>query len=262
SNGWGVPMATDIAFSLGVLSLLGKRAPLSLRIFLTALAIIDDLGGILTIAIFYASAIQWNYLLMAGGIMVILSIFNIIKLRFHAVYIALGLVLWYFIFNSGVHATIAGVLLAFTIPLHRIGRLEHALHDPVSFIILPLFALANTAILLPGNFGSILGSPVNYGILCGLVIGKPLGIFLFSRAAVAFNLTTLPGDLKWMHVLGMGMIAGVGFTMSIFMSTLAFGIPEVQTIAKVSVLIASLIAGIAGFVFLTVTVKKKAAIGG
>lgn len=250
SSGWGIPMATDIAFSLGVLSLLGKRAPVSLRIFLTALAIIDDLGGILTIAIFYAGDLQWSYLLYAGIIMIALIAMNLLKVKRYYPYFILGLLLWYFVFNSGVHATIAGVLLAFTIPLHKIEELEHALHDPVNFIILPLFALANTAIVLPVEFGSIYTSVVHHGITMGLVLGKPLGIYLFSMAAVHLKIAFLPTGMKRPQLLGMGLIAGIGFTMSIFMATLAFTDAVTQLVAKVAIIGASVLAGVLGFVFL------------
>lgn len=263
SRGWGIPMATDIAFSLGVLSMLGKRAPFSLRVFLMALAIIDDLGGIVTIAIFYAEEINWTYLFLSGGILFVLSLLNYFKLKRYFVYFMLGIILWYLIFNSGVHATIAGVLLAFTIPLHKIEDLIHQLHDPVNFVILPLFALANTTVLFPTEMGHVYTSIVHWGIFAGLVLGKPLGIFLFSRIAVALKIADLPEGMTWYHTLGMGMIAGIGFTMSIFMATLAFKAPEIQTIAKIGILGASLVAGIAGYLFIfmlcKLPLKNKAA---
>jgi NhaA family Na+:H+ antiporter len=243
-------MATDIAFSLGILSLLGKRAPLSLRVFLTALAIIDDLGGILTIAIFYTADISFTYLLAALGILVFLIILNFCKVTRQYLYIIPGLLMWYLVFNSGVHATIAGVLLAFTLPLRNIGRMEHKLHDPVSFIILPLFALANTAIILPGDFTPIFSSPVHHGILSGLALGKPLGIFLFSFIAVKVGIGVLPERVGRKHILGMGMIAGIGFTISIFMATLAFTDEETQVVAKIAIIGASLVSGLAGFIYL------------
>lgn len=250
TNGWGIPMATDIAFSLGILSLLGRRAPLSLRIFLTALAIIDDLGGILTIAIFYAGDINWNYLLTGAGVMVVLTTMNLLKVNQKIFYYVPGIILWYVFFNSGVHATIAGVLLAFTIPLHRIDKLIHHLHDPVNFIILPLFALANTAIALPDSFGFIFSSMVHHGIFFGLVVGKPVGIFVFSMVAVRLKLAELPYGMGWKQLLGTGMIAGIGFTMSIFMATLAFNEPGIQLVAKVAIITASTVAGLLGFVYL------------
>ncbi len=250
SRGWGIPMATDIAFSLGILSMLGKRAPFTLRVFLMALAIIDDLGGILTIAIFYAEEINWTYLFMAGGLMFVLTLMNLLKVRRYFIYMILGIFLWYMFFNSGVHATIAGVLLAFTIPLHKIEELIHALHDPVNFIILPIFALANTAIILPDSYNHIFSSIVHHGIFTGLVIGKPLGIFLFSWIAIKLGAAAMPKGMNFKHILGMGMIAGIGFTISIFMSTLAFNVKEIQIIAKVAIIGASVLAGLLGFLYL------------
>lgn len=257
SKGWGIPMATDIAFSLGVLSLLGKRAPLSLRIFLTALAIIDDLGGILAIAIFYAEDISRNYLFMALGLLFVLALMNLLKIKRYYFYFLLGILLWYMFFNSGVHATIAGVLLAFTIPLHKIERLEHSLHDPVNFIILPLFALANTAIVLPLDFNFIFSSIIHHGIFMGLVVGKPVGIFVFSLIAVKLGIGALPAGMGWKQLFGMGLIAGIGFTMSIFIATLAFDLPGVQLIAKVAIIGASLVAGLLGFLYLRFVSKKE-----
>jgi len=257
SNGWGIPMATDIAFSLGILSLLGKRAPLTLRIFLTALAIIDDLGGILAIAIFYAGEIKWLYLWFSFGIIFVLALMNLFKVKRYFVFLLFGILLWYLVFNSGVHATIAGVALAFTIPLHKINALEHALHDPVNFLIMPVFALANTAIVFPDTVASVFTSPLHHGITTGLVLGKPIGIFLFSYLAVKLGFGSLPSGIGWKQFLGMGMIAGVGFTISIFIATLAFNDPGAQIIAKVSVMTASLLAAVAGFVVLSVTAKRE-----
>jgi NhaA family Na+:H+ antiporter len=257
SAGWGIPMATDIAFSLGVLSLLGKKAPLSLRIFLTALAIIDDLGGILTIALFYAGDINWIYLGLAAFTLAVLITMNLLKLRLHFLYLIPGLLLWYFMLNSGVHATIAGILIAFCIPLHRIEKLIHALHYPVSFVILPLFALANTAIALPGDFTPVFTSPIHHGILSGLFLGKPVGILVFSFIAVKLGIATLPSSLKWKHIAGVGLIAGIGFTMSIFIAVLAFPSVGQQLIAKVAIIAASFLSGIAGYVFLAVVSRKQ-----
>lgn len=256
SRGWGIPMATDIAFSLGILSMLGKRIPFNLRVFLMALAIIDDLGGILTIAIFYAEEINWMYLFMGLGMMFVLALLNVLKVKRYYIYMLLGFFMWYFMFNSGVHATIAGVMLAFTIPLHKIDDLVHTLHDPVNFIILPLFAFANTAIILPDTYGHIFNSMVFYGIMAGLVLGKPLGIFLFSWLAVKLKAGALPKGVAWNQLFGVGIIAGIGFTISIFMSTLAFAAPEIQITAKVAIIIASFIAGLAGFVFLRLLARK------
>jgi NhaA family Na+:H+ antiporter len=255
SNGWGIPMATDIAFSLGILSLLGKKAPLSLRIFLTALAIIDDLGGILAIAIFYAGDLNWTYLGLGALIWGILITLNLLKVQRNYVYFALGILLWYFIFNSGVHATIAGVMLAFAIPLKNINKLIHSLHDPVNFIILPIFALANTAIVFPPDITASLSNNLHHGIFMGLAMGKPLGIFLFSFLAVKMKVSVLPQGLLWRHILGMGMVAGIGFTISIFMATLALP-TEAQTIAKMAVMGASVVSGVMGFLYLKLVYKR------
>jgi len=249
-HGWGVPMATDIAFSLGILSLLGKRAPLALKILLTALAIIDDLGAVLAIAIFYTDHIDLFYLGIAGGIFALLVLMNLMRVSVLPLYFILGLALWYCMFNSGVHATLAGVLLAFTLPLRKIAALEHKLHHPVSFIILPLFALANTAIIFPPDIGHLLASPVNYGVLAGLIIGKPFGIALLSYIAVRMGIARLPQGLRWRHILGIGMLAGIGFTMSIFIAMLAFNDVGTQITAKLAVIIASLVSGIAGYLLL------------
>lgn len=250
ANGWGIPMATDIAFSLGILSLLGNRVPLSMKIFLTALAIIDDLGAILTIAIFYTASIQFGYLLAAGAIMVLLIILNLCKVRGLWFYFIPGIILWYCVYNSGIHATIAGVLLAACIPLSKISRLIHWLHDPVNFVIMPIFALSNTAIIFPPDILHIFNSSISYGILAGLILGKPLGIFLFSFIATRLKLATLPDQATWRQLIGVGIIAGIGFTMSIFISTLAYTTAEWQVISKIAVIAASLLAGIIGYCYL------------
>ncbi len=249
-HGWGIPMATDIAFSLGILSLLGKRVPLPLKIFLTALAIIDDLGAILAIAIFYTDELHMAYLYTGGGILVLLAVLNTLKVKNLLFYFIPGIILWYCIFNSGIHATIAGVLLAFCIPLSKINALEHKLHDPVNFFIMPLFALANTAIHFPADLLQAFTHSVSFGIVCGLVLGKPLGIFALCFLAVKLKLATLPSGTGWKQLWGVGMIAGVGFTMSIFIATLAFDAADTQIISIMSVIAASLIAGLAGFIFL------------
>ena len=250
ASGWGVPMATDIAFSLGVLSLLGKRAPMPVKIFLTALAIIDDLGAIVAIALFYTNTINLTNLAIGGGIFGILLVMNRMKVSSLWLYFVLGAGLWYFIFNSGVHATIAGVLLAFTIPVRKIDNLEHALHDPVSFIILPLFALANTAIALPDDFSVVYSSNVHHGIFMGLVLGKPLGIFLVCFLAVKLRVASLPKLMTWNHVIGMGLLAGIGFTMSIFIATLAFDSEQQQVVSKVAIIGASAVSAVLGFLYL------------
>ncbi|MCF6404707.1 Na+/H+ antiporter NhaA [Chitinophaga filiformis] len=250
ANGWGIPMATDIAFSLGILSLLGDRVPLSLKIFLTALAIIDDLGAILTIAIFYTASIQLGYLLAAGIILILLIVLNVCKVRKLWCYFIPGIILWYCIYNSGIHATIAGVLLAACIPLSKVSRLIHWLHDPVNFVIMPVFALSNTAIVFPPDMLQTFNSSISYGILAGLVLGKPLGIFLFSYIATRLKLVALPEEATWTKLIGIGVIAGIGFTMSIFISTLAYSSAEWQIISKIAIIAASLLAGIIGYCYL------------
>ncbi len=257
ARGWGVPMATDIAFSLGILSLLGTRAPLSLKILLTALAIIDDLGAIVAIAIFYTDHISLLYLGLAGGLFALLLVMNAFKVNRLLPYFVVGLALWYCMFNSGIHATLAGVLLAFSLPLDRIARLEHRLHDPVSFIILPLFALANTAIVFPEDITATLNSPVSYGVLLGLIVGKPLGIFLVSYLAVKARIASLPEGIGWKHILGIGLLAGIGFTMSIFIAMLAFDTEAPQVAAKLAVLIASGVSGLGGFIYLRLQAAKR-----
>lgn len=250
AHGWGIPMATDIAFSLGILSLLGKRVPVGLKIFLMALAIIDDLGAILTIAVFYTPHLDVKYLLIGGAVLLIPLLLNYFKVQRLIFYYIPGLVLWYCLFNSGVHATIAGVLLAFCIPQDRIAHLVHSLHDPVNFVIMPVFALANTAIQLPSDIAGALHNNISYGIIAGLVLGKPLGIFTLSFLAVKLKLAALPSKAGWLQLIGVGLIAGIGFTMSIFISSLAYQERELQIIAIISVIAASLLAGVAGFIFL------------
>lgn len=256
-DGWGIPMATDIAFSLGILSLLGRRVPLSLKIFLTALAIIDDLGAILAIAIFYTEELHTVYLYIGAGVFAVLLLLNTFKVKPLLFYFIPGIILWYCIFNSGIHATIAGVLLAFCIPLDKINALEHNLHDPVNFLIMPVFALANTAIHFPADLLQAFSHSVSFGIMAGLVVGKPLGIFLLCFIAVKLKLAALPSGTNWNQLLGVGMIAGVGFTMSIFIATLAFNDTETQIVSIMSVILASLIAALAGFVFLKTLSKQQ-----
>ncbi len=259
--GAGIPMATDIAFALGVLSLLGKRVPTSLKVFLTALAVIDDLGAILIIAIFYTKTLLWTNLFIALGIFALLLIFNRLKIRNLVPYLIGGVAMWYFMLNSGVHATITGVLLAFAIPFGNGDKrstsyiLQHFLHKPVAFIILPIFALANTAIILSGNIGHILTQNYSLGIAVGLIAGKPLGIFLFTFLAVTFGFCKLPEDLNWKSIAGVGFLGGIGFTMSIFITLLAFDNETVINNAKFVILISSLIAGIIGFITLKLTLK-------
>jgi NhaA family Na+:H+ antiporter len=238
-------MATDIAFSLGIASILGNRVPVSLKVFLTALAIIDDLGAIAVIALFYGGDINW--IMLGGTALTIFAIWLLTKKKgTFWIRVTLSLLLWYFVFNSGIHATVAGVLFAFTIPMKELSHLEHKLHVPVNFIILPIFALANTAIVLPGNIIDSLNNTLNYGILTGLVIGKPLGILLFSFLLVQLKWGMLPEGVSWTQMAGVGMLAGIGFTMSIFIAALAFTDQGSQDIAKISILIASLLSVILG----------------
>ncbi len=263
-NGAGIPMATDIAFAVGVLSLLGKRVPTSLKVFLTALAVIDDLGAILVIAIFYTQTIVFVNLLIAFGIMGLLFILNRRKVHNLIPYLIGGALMWYFMLNSGVHATITGVLLAFVIPFGDGGKktlsykLQHFLHKPVGFIILPLFAMANTCIAISGDWHEGLSHENSLGIILGLVVGKPLGIYLFSFFAVGIGICKLPSDLKWKNILGAGMLGGIGFTMSIFITILAFKNDgeEVINYSKIAILIASFVAGIMGYMCLHWTLKS------
>jgi NhaA family Na+:H+ antiporter len=256
-KGWGIPMATDIAFSLGVLSLLGSRVSLSMRIFLTAIAIVDDIGGIVAIAVFYTGSLNWSYILYACLVVAILlcaKAFRRISLTF---YLLAGALLWCFIYNSGIHATISGVLLAFLLPSEYIYRLEKSLHLPVNLVILPLFALANTAIILPDDITTAVRDPIHYGVLAGLVIGKPLGIFLFTWLAVKIRVGQLPRNISLRQVLGLGMVAGIGFTVAMFIATLAFPGEQQQIVAKVGVISASVCSGLIGYFFLKIISKKK-----
>ena len=261
-SGAGIPMATDIAFALGVLSLLGKRVPVSLKVFLTALAVIDDLCAILIIAIFYTKTLLLINLLIALIIFALLLVLNRLKVRYILPYLIGGVVMWYFMYNSGVHATIAGVLLAFALPFGKGDefspsyKLQHFLNKPVAFIILPLFALANTAIVLNSDMREVLFQNYSLGIALGLIAGKPVGIVLFSLISVLTGLCKIPKDLNWKLLTGTGFLAGIGFTMSIFITLLAFDNPEIINNSKLMILISSLIAGIIGFFFLKINLKK------
>lgn len=261
-SGAGIPMATDIAFALGVLSLLGKRVPISFKIFLTALAVIDDLGAIIIIAIFYTKALFWNNLFIALAIFVTLLILNRLKIRNLIPYLIGGVFMWYFMLNSGVHATITGVLLAFAIPFGNGDEksssyiLQHSLHKPVAFAILPIFALANTAIVLEGDISTVLTQNYSIGIALGLIVGKPLGIFSLSFIAIKLGLCKLPNDLTWKGLFGLGTLGGIGFTMSIFITLLAFDNLTIINNAKLVILLSSLLAGIIGFLGLKSTLKN------
>ena len=297
ARGWAIPMATDIAFSLGVLALLGTRAPLSLKIFLTALAIVDDLGAVLVIAVFYTSDLNLAAFTVAGGLTAFLIGLNVLKVRNLVPYLALGLGLWFAVRASGIHATIAGVVLALTIPtrvrlnvtefvakgrnlfdrfergktldesdallsderqaaLHAIEkscedvqmplqRMEHALHTPVNFVIMPLFALANAGIVLAGVGLGQLAMPVTSGVMLGLLVGKAVGITLFAWLAVKLGIAALPRRISWTHIVGVAFLGGIGFTMSLFIADLAFG-PELAMEAKLGILLGSLVSGVVG----------------
>lgn len=264
-NGWGIPMATDIAFSLALISMLGSKIPNSIKIFLAALAIVDDLGAILVIAIFYTEQIHWIYLFISIGIVILLFLLNILKVTKIIFYIIPGLFLWYFLHHSGIHATIAGVLLALSIPTNEsnveispLEKLEHTLHTPVSFIIMPIFALANTNIMFHNGMVEGLASTLGLGIIGGLVLGKLVGINLFSFIAIKLKISTLPQHSNWSHMLGVGFLAGIGFTMSIFIALLSFkGEIDIQDEAKFAILIASFLSAILGLIVLSSAKRDK-----
>jgi len=308
SSGWGIPTATDIAFSLGVLSLLGKRVPFSLKIFLTALAIMDDLGAVMVIALFYTSKISVFYLLLAALVFGLLLLINRLKIYALSIYLLLGIILWYLVYQSGIHATIAGVLVAIAIPskrkireentflervfngiqnfrnsqpneknfflskeqsdaVHSINiaceevispqsRLIQSLHPWITFFIMPVFAIANAGIDLDTNIGEAFTHPVTFGVILGLFVGKQLGIFFGTLLLVKSGIGSLPVGINWKHIYGMSVLAGIGFTMSLFISQLAFnGIEPVLRLtllndAKIGIIIGSLISGIWGYLYL------------
>jgi len=304
--GWGIPMATDIAFALGIVALLGKGVPSALKIFLTALAIVDDLGAVLVIALFYTAEIGWLSLAAAALIYALLIFINWSGIRNPLVYALLGIGLWLAFLKSGVHATIAGVLLALTIPSHArinvrefaaygrsilddfenageenetvndgqraalqaledavekvespLQRLEHGLHPWVAFLIMPIFALANAGVALERDFFSLLVSPLSLGVVAGLVLGKQIGIMGFAWLAVRFKFADLPKGVTWRQIYGVSLLAGIGFTMSLFVADLAFGdTPRLDT-AKVGILLASLISGVSGWLILRTPLGKK-----
>ncbi len=255
-SGMGIPMATDIAFAIGVLSLLGKKVPLSLKVFLTALAIVDDLGAIIIIALFYSKTIILSNLIISLAIFILLLILKKLKIHNLLPYIFGGIGMWYFMSHSGVHATISGVMLAFAIPFGKGDSkspsyiIQHLLHKPVAYLILPVFALANTAVHVSGNFQGIISQPYGMGILAGLVIGKPLGITLFGFLAVKLGFCELPPRILWKHIAGIGFLAGIGFTMSIFITLLAFDSAFTVNNAKFVILFASLLSGTIGYLML------------
>lgn len=257
-SGWGIPMATDIAFALAVIAMLGKRVPASLKVFLAALAIVDDLIAILVIAIFYSAELHTIYLGYAVAILVLLFIFNRLGVRSLAFYLIPGLFIWYFVHHSGIHATIAGVLTAMTIPLATKGgqeppllKLEHTLTTPVNFLIVPLFALANTAIRFEEGMLEGLISPLGIGIIVGLMLGKPVGVYLMTKLAILLRIGSMPQGASWPQIIGVGLLAGIGFTMSIFIALLSFSDNLLIAEAKFSILIASLFSGLAGYILLS-----------
>lgn len=261
--GWGIPMATDIAFALGILALVGKKVPIALKVFLMALAVVDDLGAIVVIGLFYSSGIQLMYAFLSLAIIILLVVLNNLKVNYSSVYIALGFVLWFTIHLMGIHATLSGVLLAFTLPSFQknnmpsvSGRVAHFLHIPVTFMIMPLFALANTCIVFGGNIFVGTPSTLIYGILAGLFLGKPFGIMLFSYLAVKLKWATMPRGVNWNLLLGAGFLGGIGFTMSVFITLLAFNLPEMINAAKITIVLTSLLAGVVGFIWLKFTLNK------
>ena len=266
SNGWAIAMATDIAFSLAIVSMLGKSVPSAIKVFLAALAIVDDLGAIVVIAIFYTDEIHWNYLLYSGIIVAILAVLNFLKVKKHIFYLIPGCVLWYFMHHSGIHATIAGVILAFCIPASKadneeaspLEKLEHFLHIPVSYAIMPIFALANTNITFKAGMVDGLFSNFGYGIVFGLILGKLIGINLFSFIAIKLKISSLPDKSRWVHMIGAGLLAGIGFTMSIFIALLSYkDNQDLQDSAKFAILTASVLAGFLGYLLLKSTAKKE-----
>ncbi len=266
-KGWAIPSATDIAFSLGVLSLLGKRVPISLKVFLTALAIIDDLGAIVIIAFFYSGKIQAMYLILMLVSIIILIIFNRLNVRSFIPYLIVGIFLWDFTHSSGIHATIAGVLLALTIPhkdkenknSHKnsmLIKLEHAISPYVAFGIMPIFAFANAGVSLEGLTLATLMNPVPLGILCGLFFGKQFGVFIFSYISIKLKFAEMPNDSDWLKLYGVGVLTGIGFTMSLFVGNLAF-VETTQYLSgvKIGVLLGSLASTLFGYMLILLSKK-------
>lgn len=262
--GWGIPMATDIAFSLGVLTLLASRLPAQLKIFLVAFAIVDDLGAVVVIAFFYGTNIHWFFLFASMVIFLLLLIANFIGIRNILHYIVLGILLWFTVLESGIHATISGVLLALTIPVHEkndtpqplLLRFEHNLHPWVTFVVMPIFAFANAGVSIVGNTDLVFSAPVVLGIILGLVIGKQIGITLFSWIAVKLNIAALPSGVLWKHIYGVSCLGGIGFTMSLFIATLAFDQQTLLSQSKLAILVASLISGCAGYAVLRTSNRR------
>lgn len=268
-HGWGIPMATDIAFAVGVLALLKKRIPFALKVFLTALAIIDDIGAIIIIAFFYTGSVSWTALVAGLGLFILLLLMNRLGVMWSSVYLLLGFGLWLALLESGVHATIAGVLLALTIPAKVSGknvsraktsgartyeaplqRLERNLEPWAAYLIVPIFALANSGISFEDSPLGSLGKPIGLGIILGLVVGKPVGIVLFSWIAIRLRIGSMPRHVTWRHLHGAACLAGIGFTMSLFITLLAFEEASQLVLAKTGILVASVIAGMLGWVLL------------
>jgi len=264
-KGWAIPSATDIAFSIGVLSLLGSRVPISLKVFLTALAIIDDLGAIVIIAFFYSNELQFIYLILMSVSFIILLLLNKFGFKNFTPYLLIGLFLWYFTYGSGIHSTISGVLLAITIP-HRLNekdfslllKLEHLLSPYVAFGIMPLFAFANAGVVLDGLSFKTLLNPVPLGILCGLFFGKQIGVFIFSFIAIKLKLAQMPTNSDWIKLYAVGILTGIGFTMSLFVGNLAFyDYADDMSGVKIGVLSGSLLSAIVGYFLLLIVSRKK-----
>ncbi len=267
-NGWAIPTATDIAFALGILSLLGNRVPVSLKIFLMALAIIDDLGAILIIAFFYTSELSTLSISIAAVALIILFIMNRMKIAIKSAYIVVGIVLWVSVLKSGVHATLAGVALAFMIPLSSTDKegnkfsmakeMEHDLHNWVAFLILPLFAFVNAGVDLQGISIEEMAGPVPLGIMLGLFLGKQLGVFGFSWVAIKMGWATLPKESNWILLYGVSVLTGIGFTMSLFVDTLAYNDTQIYHYAdKLAILLGSFLSAIVGYLILYVKAPKK-----
>jgi NhaA family Na+:H+ antiporter len=262
-HGWGIPMATDIAFALAILALLSDKVPVSLKIFLAALAIVDDLLAILVIAIFYSSELHYMNLVYAAAILGMLFLFNRFGVKNLLFYLIPGLFIWYFVHHSGIHATIAGVLTALTLPTTAddtespLEKLEHALTTPVNFLIIPVFALANTNIRFEEGMVEGLFTALGMGIVLGLVIGKPIGIMLVSWLSVKLKISQLPERANWIHILGLGLLGGIGFTMSIFISILSFTDPLLVQEAKFSILVGSVLSGFLGYMVLNYSSKRN-----
>ncbi|SFC82738.1 Na+:H+ antiporter, NhaA family [Flexibacter flexilis DSM 6793] len=263
-TGWAIPTATDIAFSIGILALLGSSIPRSLKVFLTALAIIDDLGAVVVIALFYSQSIDFYYVM--GAILLPLGLWLLeryTKFYHISLWAVVGAVVWYLLHYSGIHATIAGVLIAAVTPIRNknsepLEELAHLLHQPVNKFIVPLFAIANTAIVLNAGVMGELLSGISLGIMAGLIVGKPLGIMLIAFISTKIKLTELPNQVSWKLLFGTAILAGIGFTMSLFVSFLAFSDAHRQDISKIAILIGSVMSGVLGLIYLSQTLKQNA----